>query len=162
MSFESMGGLATAFSFGSVQQNKLWSSGAISLTYNHAITKRWLLGFDVVYEKISEEYLSGGFLFIIAPTSTVRTESVFITFAIENQFRYVLKEKFQMYSGFGFGYSTVTDKISGEDNSNKQTTGAPNFHLNLVGLRFGNQVAFKLEFGLGYKGLVNGGLGIRL
>lgn len=65
-----------------------------------------------------------------------------------------------MYSGAGLGYSVINESYKGTTESGS-TSGLLNFQLNLAGIRVGKTVALKMEFGFGYKGVINGGLSIR-
>lgn len=162
MSSESFSNLGTAFTFGSVQQENFKSSGIVYLSFSRALSKVWLFGVALSYEQFTESYLSGGFLFLTAPTSRTEIKSKNLTIAIENHFRYVRNPKFQMYSGIGVGYTMIKEKYSGNANQVNETSGIPNVHFNFIGLRIGKEVALKLEFGLGYKGIINGGLSVKL
>ena len=162
MSYESFSGMATVFSFGSVQQESIKSSGVIYASYNSALSNVWLFGATLSYEKITHEYLTGGFLFMVTPVTRQIVNAHFLTLALDNQFRYVRKPNFQMYSGISLGYTMGIEDYSDQENSSNETHGVLNYQLNFVGMRFGNQVAFQLEIGLGFKGIVNGGLSIRL
>lgn len=87
----------------------------------------------------------------------------FYTTALEFDYRYISKEKFQMYFTLGGGTTFWHEKYV-STNPNSDLTDSEfhepylNLHVNLLGFRFGKTVGIFTEFGLGYKGLINVGL----
>ena len=87
----------------------------------------------------------------------------FYTAAFEFQVRYVNDGPFQMYSGAGVGITYgLEDFTANPDavgmNSKNSSMILPGYQINLVGVRFGKRLGGYLEFGFGYKGVVNLGL----
>ncbi len=78
--------------------------------------------------------------------------------AVELDYRWVMRPGFQLYSGVGFGvrYRRGT-YVAGEETDTLNKV-LPTFHVNALGLRFGNNVGFFIELGGGYKGALNAGL----
>jgi len=92
----------------------------------------------------------------------------FFTAAVEFDYRYVSKEAFQMYFTLGGGTTFMHERFTPSD-SNPELSGfdgfydpLPNFHVNLLGFRFGRTAAFFAEFGLGYKGIANVGFSFQM
>ena len=141
-------GISTLFSFGTTSIETK-STGALNLAYKYAVSQKFKIGAVLASEKLTD---------VIQGTFSSASEEVhhtYTTIAIESDIRYILKENFQMYSGIGIGYTVVS---SGEyDQSNYM-----NFHLNAIGVRIGRVVALRLELGIGYKGVLNGGISVQI
>lgn len=83
--------------------------------------------------------------------------------AAEAKFYYSIKKSFRSYSGIGIGITTRSHGFEQKSGENLYKTEAvPTFHLNFMGLRFGDRIAFFVEFGIGYKGIINAGLSVGL
>ena len=80
----------------------------------------------------------------------------YTTLAAEVGLYYVNSPGFQLYSSAGFGTTVVY-----VPKSQISTRIWPNMHLNLLGMRFGGRVGGFLEFGFGYKGIINAGLSVQ-
>lgn len=82
-----------------------------------------------------------------------------LTFAGETKVSYVRNQTVQLYFMFGLGYTIRQE--TGINYSNDAEGGSVN-HLNLqfdyFGFRFGRKVAFTGALGIGYKGLIRGGV----
>lgn len=135
-------------------------TGIISLTYRH-ITKNEMMfwGISAAYNKTKGEiYNIGQF-----EGELVRS---FITIAIEGQYRYQNLKKVQLYSGLGIGYTFGSETLDPPSESGKtSSSGSINkfaWQINALGIRIGNSIAGFIEFGYGYKGIVNVGLSIQL
>ncbi|SFW16897.1 hypothetical protein SAMN02927921_00303 [Sinomicrobium oceani] len=79
------------------------------------------------------------------------------TIAAEGNYLYLNHTKFQLYSGIGAGVSFAKEKY----NPNEPSSGSDddslshfNFHLNAIGLRYGNKLGVFAEAGFGYKGII--------
>lgn len=92
----------------------------------------------------------------------------FYTVALEFDYRYVSKEAFQMYFTLGAGATVMHEKfLPSESHSeleyfNELYDPYPNFHINLLGFRFGRKAAVFAELGLGYKGIANVGFSFQM
>ncbi|AXT62568.1 hypothetical protein D1816_20120 [Aquimarina sp. AD10] len=123
------------------------NAGAINVGYKYAVSDRWMLGGIIVYEKITNDINLQG--------ETVRGTATVTTVGAEFDYRYISTQYFQMYSGFGVGYTFGNEKPT-EDNINHfncQLTGA--------GIRVGSTLAGFAELGFGYKGVINFGISLR-
>ncbi len=90
----------------------------------------------------------------------------FITIAIEGHYRYQNMNKVQLYSGIGIGYTFGNETLTAPpDSGSTNSTGSLNsiaWQINAIGIRVGNSIAGFVEFGYGYKGIVNMGISIQL
>ncbi|MBC8320455.1 MAG: hypothetical protein H8E34_07020 [Bacteroidetes bacterium] len=90
----------------------------------------------------------------------------FITIAVDGQYRYQNMNKIQLYSGLGIGYSFGSETLNPLSNSGSPSvSGSINriaWQINAIGVRIGDSIAGTVEFGYGYKGIVNVGLSIQL
>lgn len=68
---------------------------------------------------------------------------------------------FELYSTLGFGITSVKEDDQSAAN-NDVSYMVPAFHINGIGMRFGNQFGFFMELGFGAKGLMSAGLSYRL
>jgi len=77
-------------------------------------------------------------------------------------FYYVNKEMFSMYSGIEVGLATImwSDRQGKTIESDFGATVA--FHVNAFGIRVGKQIGGFMEWGYGFRGIVNFGLSARL
>lgn len=137
----------TLGTFGKTQQK---FTGVPFLTYHYSANSRFGFGGAIGGYGDSGDLAFGG--------DNVGTfkESNYIV-AVELDYHWIMKPGFQMYSGAGFGVrfrhgtytTTETETVSRV---------LPTFHLNALGLRFGGKIGFFLEAGVGYKGMLSGGL----
>lgn len=90
----------------------------------------------------------------------------FYTVAVEWDYRYVNQGPIQVYSGIGLGFSYATEEFtpSAESTLSHKTGNISNiaYQLNAVGVRLGKKYGGFIEFGYGYKGLVNAGFSLQL
>ena len=126
------------------------SSGAFHLGYKYAVSKKIKIGAVVAHEELVDEFRNTYF------SQSGEFSYGYTTIAIESDVRYILKENFQMYSGLGLGYSIMSSD-SYDDQTNYM-----NFHLSAIGIRIGTVVALRLELGIGYKGILNGGISVQI
>jgi len=135
-------------------------SGIISITYRH-ISKNELMfwGISVGYNQTVGDIYNVGQL-------EGELKRSFIRVAIEGQYRYQNMKKIQLYSGLGIGYTFGNETLSPPTESGKtSSSGSINqlaWQVNVIGARVGNSIAGFIEFGYGYKGIVNAGLSIQL
>lgn len=134
------------------------SQMAFTLHYSYAIKDRWMLGTSLAYQNIK------GNLFLDGEKSGYSHSAVY-SLGVESNYRYISKPKFQMYSGLGAGYAfgKTTFKLGDElefKNTNKDTSkiNYMTYHLTALGFRVGKKLAVFAELGVGYKGIINGGM----
>lgn len=127
--------------------------GGFSVSYKNSVSDRWNVGvigsFDLVTKDVFTANQKKGDL-----------NRKFYTIAGEVDFRYFKREIFQMYSLVGLGYTIFRDRYMPvvEEKASKDTSGYVNFHVSLLGIRLGKELAFYTEVGFGYKGILNFGL----
>ena len=135
-------------------------SGIVSLTYRH-ITKNEMMfwGITAGYNQTKGDIYNVGQL-------EGELKRSFITVAVEGQYRYQNMKKIQLYSGLGIGYTFGNEILNPPtDSGNESSSGSINqfaWQINAIGMRIGNSIAGFIEFGYGYKGIVNAGLSIQL
>ncbi len=136
------------------------STGAIFITYRHVLKNEVML-FGVtagISSSASKIYNVGQF-----EGDLTRQ---FITVAVEWEYRYVNQGLIQVYSGLGLGYTYGTEKLSPPSElGTPEATGDISsiaYQLNAVGVRLGKKYAGFVEFGYGYKGIVNIGFSVQL
>ncbi|MDH7462734.1 outer membrane beta-barrel protein [Chitinophagaceae bacterium 26-R-25] len=132
-------------------------SAAWHVGYKTFLTKKQKLavGATFAYQSVKGNYSYSG-----EKAGDVRRN--FYTIAAEADYRYIKKEKFHLYSGFGLGYTfgneTLTP-ISGSEQ--KTTTGNFDFQIIGIGARYGSNVGGFMELGFGYKGIICAGFFFR-
>ena len=135
-------------------------SGIICFTYRH-ITKNEIMfwGMTVGYNQTKGDIYNVGQL-------EGELKRSFITVAIEGQYRYQNMKKIQLYSGLGIGYTFGSEILNPPaDSGNESSSGSINqfaWQINAIGMRIGNSIAGFIEFGYGYKGIVNAGISVQL
>ena len=88
----------------------------------------------------------------------------YMTFAVEPTFNYVYKPSWQLYGYLGLGVTIVSfANATFNDGTNPNISRLPyvNAHFTPIGMRFGKEFGGFLEFGYGYKGILNAGISYR-
>ena len=88
----------------------------------------------------------------------------YMTFAVEPTFNYVYKPAWQLYGYLGLGGTIVTfADATFNDGTKAIISRLPyvNVHFTPIGMRFGKEFGGFLEFGYGYKGILNAGFSYR-
>ncbi len=135
-------------------------SGIISLTYRYVSKNEIMLwGINMDYNQTVGSIYNVGQL-------EGELKRSFVTVAIEGQYRYQNVNKVQLYSGMGIGYSFGSETLTPpKDSGHSNSTGSINrvaWQINAIGIRIGSSIAGFIEFGYGYKGIVNAGLSYQL
>lgn len=151
-----LGSLFSAFFLTTSEvKNKKLTHG-IFLTYKYSVTHKLNIGCAIGYERISKDIYKTN---ILSNDYFYHQDSEFYTIATEGDFRYIKREKLQMYSGAGAGITFVREYYRYPSDPNETDKyGMFNFQLLLIGFRAGIKFSPFLELGFGYKGLVNFGL----
>ena len=136
------------------------SMGAIFVTYRHMLRNELMfIGVTAGLSSSSSEIYNVG-------QFEGDLDRQFITVALEWEYRYVNQGPIQVYSGLGLGFTYGTEKLTPSQESGKPSaTGdisSVAYQLNAVGVRLGKKFAGYVEFGYGYKGIVNIGLSLQL
>lgn len=135
-------------------------SGIITVTYRRVSKNEFMFwGISAGYNQTKGDIYNVGQL-------EGELKRSFITVAIEGQYRYQNMKKLQLYSGLGIGYTFGSETLNPPVDSGKtSSSGSINriaWQINAIGIRIGNSVAGFIEFGYGYKGIVNAGLSVQL
>ena len=136
-------------------------TGGFFLSYKRQVSKRIKVGGSFVYE------YSSGTTFRKEDNTFKETGEVSAnnyTIAAEGNYLYLNHTKFQLYSGIGAGVSFAKEKYSPNEpssGSDDDSLSHFNFHLNAIGLRYGNKLGVFAEAGFGYKGIINMGASYR-
>jgi hypothetical protein len=122
------------------------SSGSFALTYRYYVSRQVTIGLGLGYEDIS----SWGSFFTIAPEVTVayldtRNDQV----------------RVRLYGSVSAGVSVLTDNVVGLGEADESGLKPWAFQATPIGMRIGRQFAGFIELGLGYKGLIHGGIEVR-
>ncbi|MCW3121516.1 MAG: hypothetical protein JWQ38_1008 [Flavipsychrobacter sp.] len=124
------------------------SSGTTVFTYRYYVSKNTTLGMSIGYENIS-------------------TWGSFVTFAPELTTSYLdtrntMNTRVRLYGLFSYGVSVFGDGLNRYGHVDESGPKPWAFQATPIGMRVGRQVAFYLEAGFGYKGILHGGVEIRV
>ena len=78
--------------------------------------------------------------------------------AAELDYHWIMRPGLQLYSGAGFGVRIRRGRYTDETDTDRSSKILPTFHINAIGVRFGQKVGFFAEFGYGYKGMLSAGI----
>jgi hypothetical protein len=139
--------LTIVITLGTFSKNDVKYTGVPFLTYHYSANSRFGFGGAI------GGYSSHGNLQVTGDNVGTFKEKNTIG-AVELDYRWIMREGFQVYSGAGFGlrYRRGTYQTTETGTFNKLL---PTFHVNALGVRFGGKVAFFLELGAGYKGVLS-------
>ncbi len=142
---------------GDIEYDDYRRTGAVRASLKVAPYDRLTIGASVVYEQSNSD--------AIYQNKVIGQQNLyFLTGAIELDYRYVTVDSYQMYFSLAAGgtmlYDVFTDNETNPDfnSHNELNSPYPNFHVNVLGMRFGDNVGVFAELGFGYKGIVNVGL----
>jgi len=148
-----------AFTGGLHETKNQTYSGASYINFSYAIKNDFLIGAEVVYERISKDIYSGN-------TNDGRQIDNSFTIGANAKYSYISNPKFRMYSGLAGGYNTIQANFDPEKGSTSKATkgnkGAFGYHLTAFGFRYGKKAAVVAELGFGYKGIINIGFNYQL
>lgn len=163
--------LTILLTFGTYGKQNAEYSGTPFLTYRYASRGESVgadhppaSGFGIGFA-IGTYSAKGGLTLMGEPSGTFK-ENNYVG-AVEFDYRWIMRRNFQLYSGAGVGVRirrgtyAVAPPIGTQalqPPEEKISKVMPTFHLNALGFRFGRQIGFFAELGVGYKGLFNAGL----
>jgi hypothetical protein len=145
--------LLVVITLGNFSKDHVMYSGVPFLTYHHSANSRFGFGGaiggytsrgDLILQ--SSDLLVGDF----KETNTIA--------AAELDYHWIMRRGFQVYSGAGFGVRIRKGRYTDETGTESFSKALPTFHLNLIGVRFGQNIGFFAEFGYGYKGMLSAGI----
>lgn len=129
-------------------------SGASYVNFSYAIKNNFLIGAEVVYQRISKD------IYLVNDKDGRQVDNSF-TIVANAKYSYISNPKFRMYSGLAAGYNTIQANFDPEKGSTSKATkgnkGAFGYHLTAFGFRYGKKAAVIAELGFGYKGILNVG-----
>ncbi|GHU99700.1 hypothetical protein FACS1894159_04160 [Bacteroidia bacterium] len=140
-------------------RNMHWT-GTFHASYKNMISKHSAIGGTLAYCGNTADAYAGN-------TMKGRFHNNYYTMAAEYDLRYINKPIFNLYSTIGLGatiYHLSYKPLSGSDNDASATSGTMgyfDFQLSLLGFRVGNRFGAFGELGVGYKGILNGGIFMR-
>lgn len=123
--------------------------GPIAAGYRRNLSDHFALGIEGSYTQFNQEYTILG--------SKFKVDNTFTTVMLNSRYCYNPSNPVQFYSGISIGGSNFNQKDSVQ--SANSTIFA--FHVNAIGVRFGRTFAGYLELGMGYNGIVNGGVSVK-
>lgn len=147
------GAFTGTFMGGTVTNTK--STGAIALSYHRFnATNRVGVGLALVYDKLSADIVNS------TKTKISSSSTQAITAAVEGKFKYNKGDHFNIYGLLGAGYTFNRTSYDPPPSSGKDSFDNShfNFQVTPIGVQFGSAVKGFIELGIGYKGLVSGGL----
>jgi len=125
------------------------SSGTSLFTYRYYVSDNVTIGMGIGYENIA----SGGAFTTFAPEVTVAYLDT----------RHTKDTRVKLYGAFAYGISVFSDGLAGNYGHQDQSGPKPwAFQATPIGVRVGRQLAFYAEAGFGYKGILHGGLELRV
>jgi hypothetical protein len=143
-------GCFSGYSFANKAQNGAayaTSSGVANFAGRYYLSKNVTLGLNISYENIS-------------------TWATFFTVAPEVSVAYLdtrdANTRVKLYGAASFGISVLSDNVLGRGEADESGPKAWGGQITPFGVRLGRQFAVFTEIGFGYKGLVNGGLALRV
>ena len=142
------------------------SSGAIFLTAGYYLYSYLSVGMSAGY--IGEQGQNKqGYGFQSVTTSSYSKKIVTIAFEINYLYRITKYMDTYTFLGVGPGFTTLettpaNSQISVAAEAQTTRSDAFRFHYSPIGIRIGGRVGAFAELGFGYKGLLSGGLSVRL
>lgn len=140
---------------GQISKNIETQTGAIFITYRYFPSGKVALGWTAGLERLAGDIQ-------VDASSVGRYYNDYYTAAFEIDYRYVLKRRFQVYSGAALGVTFRNERneipLYTEDEQDILLA----YQLNAVGIRFGGIAGVFVEAGFGYKGFVKLGLNLQL
>lgn len=132
-------------------------SGALHVGYKTFLTKKRKLAVGATFAYQSSK---GDYSYNNEKAGDLHRN--FYTIAAEADYRYIKKEKFNLYSGFGIGYTFRQEvRTPVDDSEQKINNGAADIQIIGIGARYGSNVGGFLELGFGYKGIICAGFFFR-
>jgi len=123
-----------------------YSSGTPAITYRYYLSGNVTVGLGVGVETINNW---GNFTTIAPEVSVAYMDS------------WAEKVRVKLYGSLSYGVTIFQNNSLRTDEKDNSGVWAYGFQATPIGVRVGRQVAAFLEVGMGYKGLVHGGLAVR-
>jgi hypothetical protein len=149
--FSDLGLLLISALFNEPQDVKVIGA-AWSVTYKYHVSERLAVGGSSVFNTHSDQWIP--YLF-----DDNRWRGRSLTTAGEATLYWVKRPGFQLYGSLGGGFFVKRSRFY--ELQTKTKLGLT-FQASPVGLRIGNKAGIFMEMGFGYKGVLNGGMSVRL
>lgn len=136
-----------------------------TLSYSVIPSERWHFTFDASFHSLERRAMWTNANTNETFTAYVNSHS--LSTSVAARFNYTTGDWVQLYSSIGLGVTFHRLDFSVYESNNVDAGSVnfdpyPNFHLNLFGIRVGKEFGGHIEFGAGYRGIVNVGLDYRL
>lgn len=131
-------------------------TGPVLFSWKYIPKSRW--GFGIVAGRVKGSYddIIGSYFFEGQTIMHVKYST--FTIAPEIDFRYFQREKLHLYSSAAVGLTFLSEEVYGTTEKRNHS----DFHLSLIGLRYGQNIGAFAELGFGFKGLINFGINLKL
>jgi len=129
-------------------------TASIFFTYKHILLNdRLMLG-----SSLGMSQNKGKIYYLGNMKGNIKRNSYTIFF--EFYYRYINSPTVQIYSGAALGISYINENFYPSDGSasSQNSSFVPAYQLSVIGIRIGRNLAGFIEFGYGYKGIINLGL----
>jgi len=149
-----------------IPKSHLKRYGDFNFGFRFRPSKKLMLGASLYWTPTSSDVFNRTYLEDQQPMKMGKLTYSILTPAIDLNIFYMSTEYFKLYGDFGVGYSlgkmTYTSEAFVSQKETPEKRGSKNIrHLNFqispIGLKFGNRAGGFIEFGFGYRGLVNAG-----
>jgi len=134
------------------------SPGALFLSYRHIFRNEYMM-WGITFGMSSS---SGKIYNVGQYEGDIKRK--FYTGAIEWEYRYYNRGPVQVYSGIGLGFTFGNETFTPNEVQQESTgtIASVAYQLNAVGIRLGKRLGGYIEFGYGYKGIINLGFSAQL
>ena len=156
--------IGTVFTLGYLVEPNEYKAVTPFVGYRYNFSKHFSLGGMFAYDsnsvKVARDNDNDGKL----DTSDKQiVKRRYMTFAVEPKFNYLAKPAFQIYGYLGLGvtvvkFGNVTKFANNDQPEAEKQLPYFNAHLTPIGMRFGKEFGGFVEFGYGYKGIMNAGI----
>lgn len=143
--------LAVTLLPGMVKRVDISGGGAVFGGVDYYVSDRTAVGLQVNYASYDQTYQ-------MSNESTSKMSTKYTTFMAHSKINWVNKTSFQVYTAVAGGISAISGKNQDDE---KKTRASVAFQISPVGVRIGNNIAFFGEFGVGFQGILSGGLSVR-
>ncbi|POY35354.1 hypothetical protein C3K47_14915 [Solitalea longa] len=122
--------------------------GPIILGYNHYVKPKWTIGALYSNTSLEGKTTSNSSSIDLSYTSTYNI------IMARSDYRYVNKERFQLYSGLAAGVAFAKAKPINDSDIETSSTTEFAFQINAIGFRYGKKIGVFGELGVGYNGFL--------
>ncbi len=145
--------LLVIITLGNFSKNDVKYSGVPFLTYHYSANSRFGFGGAIGGYTVKGDLVRQNAELVVGDFR----ETNYVA-AAELDYHWIMRPGLQLYSGAGFGVRMRRGRYTDETDTQRASKTLPTFHLNAIGVRFGQRVGFFAEFGYGYKGMLSAGV----